>query len=155
MSRLRIIRSATRPRVICSRSNAKATSLGIIPFLGYGRGYTSVALLEQDKRTIQTHMRDFGYRHSDVRVVQSVALNGQDLIITFNVTEGSLTRVAGIDLRGNKVYSDERLRKEIGMIVGAPLYRSQVRIDLDNLRTLYARDGYYDAEITPSIVDLP
>lgn len=133
----------------------KANAIGIIPFLGYGRGYTSVALLEQDKRTINNRLRDFGYRKSEVRVIQSVALNGEDLIITFKVTEGPLTRVVGVELRGNKIYSDQRLRKEIGTIVGAPLYRSQIRIDLDNLRTLYARDGYYDAEIAPSIVDLP
>jgi len=133
----------------------KANAIGIIPFLGYGRGYTSVALLEQDKRTINNRMRDFGYRKSEVTVIQSVALNGEDLIITFKVTEGPLTRVVGVELRGNKVYTDQRLRKEIGTIAGAPLYRSQIRIDLDNLRTLYARDGYYDAEIAPSIVDLP
>ncbi|HXM36234.1 MAG TPA: POTRA domain-containing protein [Pyrinomonadaceae bacterium] len=133
----------------------KANAIGFVPFLGYGRGYTSVALLEQDKRTIANRMRDFGFRKSNVQVVQSVALNGQDLIITFKVTEGPLTRVAGVELRGNKVYTDERLRKEIRTIVGAPLYRSQIRIDLDDLRSLYARDGYYDAEITPSIVDLP
>lgn len=133
----------------------KANAIGIIPLLGYGRGYTSVALLEQDKRIITNRMRDFGYRKSQVTVIQSVALNGQDLIITFKVAEGPLTRVVGVELRGNKIYSDERLRKEIGTIVGAPLYRSLIRIDLDNLRSLYARDGYYDAEIAPSIVDLP
>ena len=133
----------------------KANAFGFIPFLGYGRGYTSVALLEQDRRLIQNRMRDFGFRHSDVRVVQSVALNGEDLIITFNVSQGPLTRVAGVEVRGNKIYGDERLRKEIRTIVGAPLYRSQIRIDLDNLRTLYARDGYYDAEVAPSFVELP
>ena len=88
-------------------------------------------------------------------MLQSVALNGEDLIITFKVIEGPLTRVAGVEVRGNKVYTDERLRKEIRTIVGGPLYRSQIRRDLEDLRTLYAQDGYYDAEITPSIVELP
>jgi outer membrane protein assembly factor BamA len=40
----------------------KASALGLIPFLGYGRGYTSLTLLEQDKRTIDAFMRDLGYR---------------------------------------------------------------------------------------------
>src|SRR6185312_9211135 len=31
----------------------KASALGLIPCLGYGRGYTSLTLLEQDKRTIE------------------------------------------------------------------------------------------------------
>src|SRR6185295_7110056 len=30
----------------------KANAIGLIPFLGYGRGYTSLTLLEQDRRTI-------------------------------------------------------------------------------------------------------
>jgi outer membrane protein insertion porin family len=133
----------------------KANALGVIPYLGYGRGYTSVALLEQDKRTIASHMREFGYRHAVIDVLQGVALNGEDLIITFKVTEGPVSRVAGVEIAGNKVYPDERLRKEIRIVVGAPLSRSVVRADVDRLRTLYARDGYIDAEVNPSIVDLP
>jgi outer membrane protein insertion porin family len=133
----------------------RASVLGFIPFLGYGRGYTSLALLEQDKRTIAAHMRDFGYRNANVEVLQGVSLNGDDLIITFKVNEGTLTRVAGVEFRGNKIYSDDRLRKEVGTVVGAPLSRSQARADLDNLRGLYARGGYVDAEIVPSVVELP
>lgn len=145
----------TYPDVAVELKTQKANALGFVPFLGYGRGYTSVALLEQDRRIIMNRMRDFGFRHSDVRVLQSVALDGENLIITFNVIEGSLTRVAGIEVRGNQIYTDQRLRQEIKTVVGAPLYRSQIRIDLEDLRTLYARDGYYDAEINPSIVELP
>jgi len=52
----------------------KANALGVVPYLGYGRGYTSVALLEQDKRTIASHMREFGYRHAVIDVLQGVAL---------------------------------------------------------------------------------
>ena len=38
----------------------KENALGFLPFLNYGHGYTSLALLEQDKRTIAAHMREFG-----------------------------------------------------------------------------------------------
>ena len=31
----------------------KANAIGLIPFLGYGRGYTSLTLLEQDRRTVE------------------------------------------------------------------------------------------------------
>jgi outer membrane protein assembly factor BamA len=133
----------------------KANALGFIPLLGYGHGYTSVALLEQDKRTIATHMREFGYRKSTVQVVQSVALNGQDLIITFKVTEGPITRVAGVEIRGNKIYTEERLRQEVRTVVEAPISRSVARADVERLRNLYARDGYFDAEVVPSLVELP
>jgi outer membrane protein insertion porin family len=133
----------------------KANALGIIPFFGYGHGYTSVALLEQDKRTIAAHMREFGYRRSVVEVVQSVAVNGEDLIITFKVNEGPVTRIAGVEIRGNKIYTAERLRQEVRTVVGAPGSRSVARADVDRMRNLYARAGYFDAEVIPSIVELP
>lgn len=133
----------------------KANALGVIPFLGYGRGYTSLALLEQDKRIVAAHMREFGYRHALVEVLQGVALNGEDLIITFKVSEGALTRVAGVEIRGNKIYTEARLRQELRTVDGAPLSRAIARLDVENLHNLYARDGYIDAEVVPSIVELP
>ena len=55
-------------------------------------------------------MRDIGYRRAEVEVLQGVSLNGENLIITFNVIEGPLTRIAGVEVRGNKIYTEERLR---------------------------------------------
>ena len=94
----------------------------MIPLLGYGRGYTSLTLLEQDKRTIRNYMRDLGYRRAEVDVLQGVSINGESLIITFQVTEGPLTRIAGVEVRGNKIYTDQRLRDELKIVIGAPLF---------------------------------
>ena len=91
----------------------KASALGLIPLLGYGRGYTSLTLLEQDRRTIESYMRDIGYRRVHVDVLQGVSLNGESLIITFQVNEGPLTRIAGVEVRGNKIYTDQRLRDRV------------------------------------------
>ncbi len=133
----------------------KANALGFIPLLGYGRGYTSKALLEQDQRTIRAHLRDFGYPHASVEVLQAVGLNGVDLFITFKVTEGVLMRVAGIEIRGSNAISEARLRRELRTIVGAPYSPSQRRLDVDRLLNLYAREGYVDAEVIASVVELP
>jgi outer membrane protein insertion porin family len=133
----------------------KASAVGIIPFLGYGRGYTSVTLLEQDRRTIRAYMRDLGYRSADVEVRQGVSLNGDNLIITFNVTEGPLTRVAGVEVRGNQIYTDQRIRTVLRTVIGAPYSRSQARADEERLLALYARRGYVDTQIDFSIVELP
>jgi outer membrane protein insertion porin family len=133
----------------------KANALGFIPFFGYGRGFTSLTLLEQDKRIIRAHMRDLGYRHANVNVLQGTSINGEGLIITFNVDEGPLTRVAGIQFQGNKAYSDARLRDEVKTVVGAPYSRSLVQEDADRILNLYAREGFIDATLAPSIVDLP
>jgi outer membrane protein assembly factor BamA len=101
----------------------KANAIGLIPFLGYGRGYTSLTLLEQDRRTVEAYMRDLGYRKANVQVLQGVSLNGDGLIITFQVTEGPLTRIAGVEVKGNKIYTDERIRRQLRTVIGAPYSR--------------------------------
>ncbi|HKS11219.1 MAG TPA: POTRA domain-containing protein, partial [Pyrinomonadaceae bacterium] len=133
----------------------KANPIGLIPFLGYGRGYTSLTLLEQDRRTVRAFMRDIGYRQADVNVLQGVTINGDSLIITFNVIEGPLTRIAGIDVKGNQIYTEDRIRRELTTIVGAPYSRSQARSDADKVAQLYSREGYVNARVDFSIVELP
>ena len=133
----------------------KASALGLIPLLGYGRGYTSLTLLEQDRRTIEAYMRDIGYRRVHVDVLQGVSLNGESLIITFQVNEGPLTRIAGVEVRGNKIYTDQRLRDELKTVIDSPYSRSQARADGERMLALYAREGYVNAHMEFSIVELP
>ena len=66
----------------------KANAIGLIPFLGYGRGYTSLTLLEQDRRTVEALMRDLGYRKAKADVLQGVSIDGENLIITFRSLKG-------------------------------------------------------------------
>lgn len=133
----------------------KANAIGLIPFLGYGRGYTSLTLLEQDKRTVRAFMAELGYRKADVQVLQGVSIDGQNLIITFQVTEGALTRIAGVEVKGNKIYTDQRLRQELRTVVGSPYSRSQARVDGDRVAALYSREGYVNARVDFSVVELP
>ena len=133
----------------------KENAIGLIPFLGYGRGYTSLTLLEQDKRTIEAYMRDLGYRSAKAQVLQGVSINGDDLIITFQVEEGPLTRIAGVEVKGNKIYTDDRVRRALRTVIGAPYSRSQARSDGDRVAALYSREGYINARVDFSIVELP
>ena len=133
----------------------KASALGLIPFLGYGRGYTSLTLLEVDRRTIRSYMRDLGYRRAEVDVLQGVSINGESLIITFQVTEGPLTRIAGVEVRGNKIYTEERLLDELKTVIDSPYSRSQARANGERMLRLYASEGYTDAQMEFSVVELP
>ena len=74
-------------------------------------------------------MHELGYRRAKVNVVQGISLAGEDLIITFNVDEGALTRVADIEIRGGSAFDQDRLRKEITIVKGQPYSRAQVRGD--------------------------
>jgi outer membrane protein insertion porin family len=133
----------------------KSNPIGLIPWLGYGRGYTSLTLLEQDRRTIEAFMRDLGYRKASAQVLQGVTINGDSLIITFQVNEGPLTRIAGVEVKGNKIYTDERIRHQLRTVINAPYSRSLARTDADRVATLYSRAGYWNARVDFSIVELP
>jgi outer membrane protein insertion porin family len=154
----------------------KTSAFSFVPLLGgYGRGYTSRDLLEQDRRMITSRMRDLGYRKANVDVRQGVTVNGDSLIITFVVDEGPLTRVAGIAVRGNKMFTVQRLQDEIAKAgktrcharpandftacfqtaEGSPYSASQSRKDGDAILNLYAKNGYLDAQMDFATVDLP
>jgi outer membrane protein insertion porin family len=133
----------------------EASLLGIIPRLGYGRGYTSRDLLLQDAATITTRMRDLGYRRAKVTVRQGVSLEGDNLIITFAVEEGPISRIAAIEVRGNKIYTEDRLRNELSIRTGDPFSRARARANGDRILNLYANDGYIDANLDFSQVEMP
>jgi outer membrane protein insertion porin family len=153
-----------------------ANALGFIPLLGYGRGYTSRELLQQDIRTIRGRMQDLGYRRAVVTVRQGVSIEGENLIVTFVVEEGPRTRIASVELRGNKLYTDARLKGEVEeagrarcaarfdandftpcfrTAPGEPFSRTQSRADGDAILNLYARSGYIGALLEFSFVELP
>jgi outer membrane protein insertion porin family len=139
--------------------------LEFIPFLGFGHGFTSEEALERDRRMIENRMKELGYRKAHAEVRRGIALNSEDLVITFAVTEGPLTRVAGVEVRGNQIYEAKRLldepcdaaklRADPCIVVGAPYARSLARADAGRIRDLYARNGYVDSEVVVSVVELP
>ena len=90
-----------------------------------------------------------------VQVLQGVSIDGENLIITFQVTEGPLTRIAGVEVKGNKIYTDERIRRQLRTVIGAPYSRSYARADGDRVVPLYSREGYVNARVDFSIVELP
>ena len=139
-----------------SLKTQKSNPIGLIPWLGYGRGYTSLTLLEQDRRTVEAFMRDLGFRKATVEVLQGVSINGDSLIITFNVNEGPLTRIADVEIKGNKIYTDDRIRRELRtVVIGGPYSRSLARADADRVAALYSREGYVDTRVDFSVVELP
>lgn len=134
----------------------KASALGFIPLLGYGRGYTSRELLVQDERMIEARMRDLGYRRAEVEVRSTASLEGENLTVTFIVNEGPLTRVAGVEVRGNKIYTEAQVRDQLQWtVIDGPFSRSASRADADRILSLYAQEGYIDAEVNFDIVELP
>ncbi len=132
-----------------------ATVLGVVPFLGYGRGYTSEAILEDDRATIQSLMSELGYRSAEVRVNQGVSTDGKDLIITFVVEEGPPTIVSDVNIVGNKAIPTSELIQQLPSMSARTYSRARVRNAVQQLSLFYSKQGYYDARIISSVIDVP
>lgn len=134
-------------------SSQEANPLAIIPVLGYGRGYTSERILEEDQNTIKSLMSELGYRDAEVRVNQGVSPAGDELIITFQVEEGPPTVVSEVAITGNKAIATDTLRGELPALIGNNYSRARVRNAAQRLAKYYSDAGYYDARVTSSIIE--
>ncbi len=132
----------------------KANLLGVIPLFGYGRGYTSLNTLEADAATIAALLSELGYRDAQVRVNQGVSPNGEDLIITFDVDKGRQTVVSDVSITGNKSFTRDQLLAELPELDGKPYSRAKFRNAVRKLAEFYSKEGYYNAHVTYSTVEL-
>ncbi len=129
----------------------EANILGIIPLFGYGRGYTSEKLLEEDKSTVEALLRELGYRDATVRVNQGVSPDGENLVITFVVDQGQPTLISDVQIVGNKDFSDAVLKQQLPLLVGKNFSRARVRNGQRKLSEFLAQAGYFDAVVDISI----
>lgn len=132
----------------------EASLLGIIPFFGYGRGYTSAELLREDADTIRSLMRELGYRNATVTTRQGVSTTGDELIITFVVKEGIPTRINDVEIVGNNAFSDAVLKTELPNLIGQNYSRAKIRNGQRKLAEYYSNQGFYDAKVSYSIIEL-
>ena len=133
----------------------KKSALGAIPFLGYGRGYTSSEILEDDRITIKSLLRELGYRRNEVTVRQGVSPNGEDLIITFVVDKGIPTCITDVAFQGNTVFSETELLGKLPDIKGKTFSRARARNGVRKIAEFYSREGFYDAKVNYSLVEIP
>ncbi len=132
----------------------EANVLGFIPFFGFGRGFTSTETLEEDRLAIKSVLRELGYRQAEVTVNQGIALNGEDLIITFRVNEGIPTKVESVEIDGNTSYSDAELFKKLPDLQGENFSRVRARNGVKEIQQFYSEKGYYDAKVNYSVVEI-
>ncbi|MBK9767353.1 MAG: BamA/TamA family outer membrane protein [Chloracidobacterium sp.] len=131
----------------------EANLLGIIPLFGYGRGFTSLSILERDAATIRSLLNELGYRDAQVRVVQGVSPNGEDLIITFQVEDGPPSIVEDVTVTGNKAFADDLLMAKVSQLKGREYSRARIRNAVRTLAEFYSKEGYFDARVSSSVIE--
>lgn len=134
----------------------KANIFGIIPLFGYGRGYTSDRILEEDAGTVRALLRELGYRDATVRANRGVSPDGENLIITFIVEEGKPTKISEVAISGNTAFDAATLRAALpAYIEGGNFSIQKIRNGQRKLAEFYSSRGYYDASVNYSIDQLP
>lgn len=148
-------KTITVPDIITALDTQHASILGKIPRLGYGRGYTSTEILDDDAKRLESIMRQLGYRNSRVRVKQGATPDGENLIITFVVAEGIPTRIAEVEIIGNKIFATDTLRTKLPDLVEKNYSRARARNGEQKLAEFYTGEGYFDVKVDFAVVELP
>jgi len=131
----------------------EANILGIVPLLGYGRGYTSAALLEEDVATLKGLMAELGYRDAVVTANRGVSPTGDDLLITFQVEEGLPYVINEIVFNGNTAIPTSELLSQIPTLSGQNFSRARERNAVRRIREYYSNLGYFDARVSSVMTD--
>ena len=113
--------------------------------------YNSDIFLD-DLKNIELFYRQNGYLEaqiSDYHIQTDSTRRRID--ITIKIAEGELTRIEGVEIFGNKIFSDKELLEKINIKTNDPFKRKSIEAANLALLRLYADRGYINAEIAPDI----
>jgi len=122
------------------------------------------SVLRRAEAAIEQLLGEKGYLQARAKARLTPVGQGQREV-TFNIHEGSKTKIKDIDFVGNTVFKDRRLRKFLKLTKKAfwltswastkTLYHpAKFDQDAENIRTAYKGVGYLDVAIQPEIVEL-
>ncbi len=114
--------------------------------------YYDEQLLQVDLSQIEKYYRQHGYL--DARITGhtvEIDSSDEDAYIDITLYEGELTRVEGIEIFGNSVYSDSLLKKKAVLKQDDPLEQEKIDQSAKNITNYYADNGYIEVEVSPDV----
>lgn len=123
----------------------------------YAEGGVDEDLLQEGRRNIRDYFQRQGYFDADVQVGSANAPDNLR-VITYNITRGDRSRLAGVAFKGNKYFSRSllsgRLQLQPASFAFSGRFSQQlVRADVDSIRDLYSSNGFRDAQVAPKVDD--
>jgi len=104
--------------------------------------------LEGDLEILRSYYMDRGYADfaiSDVQV--SISPDTTDIFIAISVDEGDIYTIRTVDLAGNMVVPEERLRTFLYAQPGQPFSQQLVTFTEEDIKLVLGREGYAFAEV--------
>jgi len=124
-----------------------------------GGGAFSEVRLVADRAAIAMFYHDRGFIDAEVvDVVQEISQDdrgNQNMILTFNISEGALFTFSGITFEGNEIFPTETLEAQVRSRVGATVNARLVQADLQRIAGVYFESGYIFSVISPAEVRDP
>ncbi len=108
-------------------------------------GAFSESKLLEDQQALIKYYRDRGYMDIQITVGRTTERDDkgdETLILTFNITEGSVYRFGGITFTGNNIFSTEELSKLVRSKRGEVVNGTRLDLDIERVRDQYYENGY-------------
>ena len=114
-------------------------------------------LLDQTERKVRSYFVDKGYYNVEVNIIQEEDTSlSNSSIITIDVNKKRRIKIQDINIEGNEVLSDKKIRKAlkntkrkrfVRIFKPSKFIRSDYKSDLKNVIAKYNAKGYRDAQI--------
>ena len=122
----------------------------------YAEGAVDDDLLQEGRRNIRDYFQRQGYFDADVQVSSRDDPKAGVRLISYEVSRGDRSRLAGIAFHGNKYFSKELLEGRLALqpasfASSGRFSQTLVRDDGDSIRGLYLSNGFLDVKVTSSV----
>ncbi len=116
------------------------------------RSYYYSDVLHDDLENLILFYQQNGYLEAQITdTTVGTNTTKQVVDIRISISEGELTRVEGVAVMGNTVFADSLLLQKIGIRLDDPFRRTRLQEAALSLLTLYADNGYLEAEVVPDV----
>jgi len=136
-----VYQSRTLQKVMVTRASKFLSLAYYYPEI-FSEDLKNLALFYHQNGYLQAKISDYSLERNEEK---------KQLSIVIQVFEGEPTYIEGMAIFGNTVFSDSTLIEKIGLHTGRLLQQKKVQDATYVLLTMYANDGFLDAEVVPDI----
>lgn len=116
-------------------------------------GYYKKETMNKDIEAIKDLYFNRGYIKAIIAEPEiKLTADKKGMIIEIQIFEGDQYRVSGIEIAGNKAFSEADIRKKVSLKTGDYFSRETLKKDITALTELYTQNGYAMANVFPDII---
>lgn len=116
-------------------------------------GYYKKETMNKDIEAIKDLYFNRGYIKAIIAEPEiKLTADKKGMIIEIQIFEGNQYRVSGIEIAGNKAFSEADIRKKVSLKTGDYFSRETLKKDITALTELYTQNGYAMANVFPDII---